>query len=277
MKVDKQIIGSSSREIVSFDSIHEFNKYICETPLNDSFRWVDISSSKQSAERLRFTGTKSFEEAQNLLKNGWDDMSNKISQRLRVDDVEIKPCMAYKNVLGIQGFQPIVPLYLQGVPQNMASRRMVPIKQKIINLNKSISYSSFWKTEDIMEESIKAFKLIKRLESQNYRCGLNIVFGADTMRNSYVVTIKVKSPNEKLNISKLTFPLINPSMLRRLIFRFIEVHPGVPKSFVGGYGSPLSDSELSEIVPGYLLPKEIKFDVDKIRSIDDLQKSLKKR
>lgn len=272
MNVNKVKEGRKQKDIVSFDSIHEFNKYICETPLNDTFRWTDLHSSKQSQERTIFTGTQSFDEAQSLLKNGWEDMSNKISQKLKADNVEIKPSMAYRNTLGVQGFQPVVPLYLQGVPQNMASRRMVPVKQKIITLNKSISYSAFWTIDGIMEESIKAFKLIKRLEAQNYRCMLNLVFGSSSSTNAYVIKIKLKSPNEKLNISKLSFPLVNPSMLRRLIFRFIEVYPGVPKSFISTYGVPVPDNELANIFSGYLLPKEIKFDVNKIKSIDDLQK-----
>ena len=46
----------------------------------------------------------------------------------------------------------------------------------------------------------------------------------------------MKSANERLNISKLAFPLVHPSMFRRLYFRFIEVYPTIPRSFTYGYG-----------------------------------------
>lgn len=259
------------RKVIEFDSIFDFNNYICDTPLNETFRWEELSSVNGIES---FTGTKSFDEAQELLKNGWSDMSKEITQKLNAKDIEIKPAMGYKQRLDVQGCQPIVPLYLQGVPTNMVSRKMVPIKQKVITLNKSINYSCGWSKKRIVEESIKAFMLIKNLEAKNYRCILNVAFGSKTKDGEYIVSVRIKSATEKLNISKMVFPLINPSMLRRLILRFLEVFPGVPRSFVFGYGTPIADSEMKKVFNGYLLPKEILFDVSKIKSIDDLQKNL---
>jgi hypothetical protein len=84
----------------------------------------------------------------------------------------------------------------------------------------------------------------------------------------------VKNATEKLNLSKLAFPLVHPSMLRRLYLRWLEVFPGVPKSFVGGYGHPMSIDEMKDVVDfekaEYILPAKITADVDNINTIDDL-------
>ena len=255
------------KEIVDFNSLKEFYDYINKTPFNNVFKNKEHSSSSTS--RTSWYGTDSFEEATDLFIHGWKDMSNKLEQRIKAES-KMESSFGYKNVLDVQGYQPVVPLYLQGVPTNMMRRKMVPIKSKIITVNKSVNYSGLWNVSDMEDESIKAFKIIKKLEAQGYRCNLNIVLGT-TSDISFYVRIRVKSASEKLNISKLAFPMVHPSMLRRLLFRFIEVHPTVTKEFIFGYGSPISASSMREVFGDYTIPEKIYKDVDKIKSLDDLK------
>ena len=153
------------------------------------------------------------------------------------------------------------------------------MKQKVVTLNKSLDYSSRVTTEQIVEESIKAFRIIQKLESQNYRVNLNLVVGVSGVRGwsmptneKYFIKIRLKSANEKLNISKLSFPLVHPSMLRRLYFRFIEVHPPVSYQFKDGYGRPQEPSVLRAIWPDdILLPQFINKDIEKINTLEDLE------
>ena len=256
-------------EVIEYDSLNEFYKYICDTPFNDAFRWESHSSVEGS---YRFTKTEDFNEAVELFKNGWSDMATKLVQKLKVIESKTEPTMKPKNVLGVAGYQAIVPLYLQGVPNNMVTKKMTPIKQKVITLNKSVDYNGGVSTDQIIEESIKAMQIVKKFEAQGYRCNLNIVIGSSEQNLKLYVKIKIKSANEKLNVSKLAFPLVHPSMLRRLFFRFIEVYPHVTKSFVSGYGSPATSNEMRNIFKGeYLLPNFIKKDVNTIKTIDDLE------
>lgn len=156
----------------------------------------------------------------------------------------------------------------------MITKKMMPVKQKIIILNKSIDYKDSVSAGQIIEGSIKEMQIIKKLEAQGYRCNLNIVFGttAGYPSRQFVVKVRIKSANEKLNVSKLAFPLVHPSMLRRLFFRFIEVYPNITDAFVGGYGSPATSTEMRKIFKGeYLLPNFIRKDVNKINGIDDFE------
>lgn len=260
-------------ETVKFNSLSEFYEYITNTPLNDVFRWGSLSSVTGSKD---FTQTESFEEATEMFKNGWSDMAANLNQKLKVADSKLQVKMKPKTTLSVAGYQAIVPLYLNGVPNNMVNKKMTPVKQKVITLNKSINYSGGVSTKIIIDQSIKAMQIIKKLEAQGYRCNLNIVMGVDEKSDDkgILLKIRIKSANEKLNVSKLAFPLVHPSMLRRLIFRFIEVHPTVTKSFRYGYGHPIEDGRMRSLVGDkeYLLPAFIDVDINKINSIEDLSR-----
>lgn len=265
---------NGNKEIIEYNSLHEFYEYLINTPFNKAFCYAKHSSADNSYKTYTLTKTKDFNEAVELFKNGWSDTATKLVQRLKVKEQTTEPIMKPKNVLGVVGYQAIVPLYLQGVPNNMIAKKMTPIKQKVITLNKSIDYNGGVSADKIIEESIKAMQIVKKLEIQGYRCNLNIVLGATAGYPSkqFVVKVRIKSVNEKMNVSKLAFPLVHPSMLRRLFFRFIEVYPNVTKSFVDCYGTPATSSELRSIFEGeYLLPNFIKKDVNTIKTIDDLE------
>ena len=269
MNIQKQ----GKMQKIEFNSLEEFYRYICETPLNDTFRFSRLASIESDE---RFTNTKSFEEACDLFKNGWTQMSETLKNRLKVEG-KFEPTLTSKNVQDVQGYHPIVPLYLMGVPNNMVSRKMVPMKQKIVTLNKSFDYNCRVKVEQIIDESIKALRIIQKLESQNYRVNLNIIIGVSGgigkhSDEKYFIKIRLKSANEKLNISKLSFPMVHPSMLRRLYFRFMEVYPGVSEYFRTGYGTPQQPQMLRVIWPDdILLPQFINKDIDKINTLEDLE------
>lgn len=264
---------NSKTEVIEFDNLKEFYDYLCKTPFNEAFRWEKHSSVDGDK---HWTKTESFDEAVQLFKNGWSDMASNLVQKLKVIESKTEPMMKPRNKLDVVGYQPIVPLYLQGVPNNMMNKKMVPVKQKILTLNKSIDYHGGVSANQIVEESIKAMQIVKKLESQGYRCNLNIVLGTSAGwgkdAKQFIIKLRIKSANEKLNVSKLAFPLVHPSMLRRLFFRFIEVYPHVTKNFTHGYGAPATSSEMRNIFKGeILLPNFITKDVNQIGGVGDLE------
>jgi len=262
---------TSKTEVIEFDSLKEFYDYCVNTPFNEAFCWAEhcsVSGNKH------FTQTENFQEAVELLKNGWSDMATKLVQKLKVIENQVQPSMKPKNIMSMAGYQAIVPVYLNNQPNAMLAKKNVPVKQKVITVNKSIDYNSSVKADTIVEESIKAMQVVKKLEAQGLRVNLNIVLGsaAGHPEKQFILKIRIKSANERLNVSKLAFPLVHPSMLRRLFFRFVEVYPKFTSAFVGGYGRPATSSELRDMFKGeYLLPNFIKKDVNAIKTIDDLE------
>lgn len=264
---------NNTTEVIEYDSLQDFYKYICDTPFNEAFRWANHKSITKG---YNFTKTNNFDEAIELFRNGWSDMATKLTQKLKLIESKTEPTMKPRNSTGVCGYQAIVPMYLNGQPNNMLNKKMVPVKQKVVTINKSIDYHGGTSSDTIIEESIKALQIIKKIEAQGYRCNLNLVLGSSEGYGSYekkfIIKVRIKSANEKLNVSKLAFPLVHPSMLRRLFFRFIEVYPNVTKEFINGYGRPAKSYELRSIFKGeYLLPNFIQKDVSKINTIEDLE------
>lgn len=259
-----------NKSISKFDSINEFYKYLCDTPFNEAFRWAEHSSVDGS---YRFTQTYNFDEAVNLMKNGWSDMAKKLNAKLQVNEKQNAMVNKRKMVNSVAGFQPIVPLYLAGVPTNMVQQKMVPVKQKVVNITKSISYNASVSTEIIIEESVKAMQIVKKLEAMGYRVNLSIALGSIRSDRQLFSKVCIKHANEKLNVSKLAFPLVHPSMLRRLFFRFIEVCPDTTNNFVRGYGTAATADQIKKVYSeDIILPAKFKGNVENIHSLEDLIK-----
>ena len=268
---EKYVEGVGKVEFVEFDSLHDFKNYIMNTPINEAFTRSGKRSSITGT--LKFTQTNSFEEAMNLFTDGWTSMSTEINNKLSVGHGAMVNERAMQKVLSVQGFQPVVPLYLSGVPQNMVSTRFKVMKKKVITIDKDVCYASRTKSEDIVKESVKALAIVKKLESQNYRVNLNVVFCPEAGGKEFCFKVKIKSSNERLNIGKMSFPLVHPSMLRRLFLRLEEVHPTVTRGFTNAYGYPMLQSDVVKCFKDdFVLPRFIDVDINNIKSIDDLYK-----
>ena len=283
---------------VDYDSIGEFYNYI--TKHQENKVWSDVldvnkrlNEGKSERQRMAmkdfpchsmrttkdtktFTGTSSFDEAVELFKNGIPDESEKLTKMLK-SEKKLAPTSGLKRVNSMQGFQPNVPLYLMGVPTNMISQQMKPVKKKVLNLYADISYLAHNSADTIRRECIKKFRIISKLESQSYRVNLFLFVGTyaryGNNKQGFLTVIKLKSANERLNISKLAFPLVHPSMLRRLWFRWLETYETVRcTDFRGGYGSTFGIADVKRYLnDGFVLPTHIYVDVDDIKDLKDLE------
>ena len=231
---DVKTVSMGIWKVVEFESLQEFYEYITNTPTNKAFAYRESlrDLSSHSYRRSEWYGTESFEEASELFRNGWTIGAQNLTQKLKLAEANKEVQNTYKSILDVCGYQAIVPLYLNGVPNNMINKKIVPVKKKVITINKALSCSCSVSSETMMEESVKAFQIIKKIEATGIRVNLNLMISTGHV----CVKIKLKSASERLNISKLAFPLVHPSMFRRLYFRFIEVYPTMPRSFTYGYG-----------------------------------------
>ena len=263
MKETKLNVGAFVKAYVrEFSSLNDFETYITNTPLNDTFRWTKLASVSGSED---FTGTQSYEQAVEMFKNGWQSKAEELTKKLKVIQNQVIDAQVQKVIFDVVGFQASVPRYLQGIPTNMVNKKLVPIKQKIVTINKDISYNCGITTEQIVEASIQTLQLVKRIEAQGIRVNLNLIWGVKASGSNEIVKIRLKSANERVNISKLAFPLVHPSMLRRLCFRYLEVAPTITHGYLYGYGSPLDGSQLKTYCKDeYVLPRLFNGDLSKL-------------
>ena len=204
-----------------------------------------------------FTGTKNFEEAKDLLLHGWEHGTIEIKRKVETRNTGVM--LKQKNVYDVAGYQCSVPRYLQGIPTNMINKKSIPQKNKVITINKMCSYSARVSSSTIKTESVKVLQLVNRMEKQGYRVNLNVLFGT-VKRNISVIKVRIKSSSQKLNIKQTAFPLVHPSMLRRIIFAVLErseecSHYG----FERGYGMPADEYTYKKTLNKgeYLIPPEL--------------------
>lgn len=262
MKETNTTNNGTTTNIREFTSLNEFEQYITNTPINKAFQWKKLQSVEHG---FGFTQTHNYEEATELFKNGWNDMAQKLTKKLNVIKNQVVDAQVQKILYDVVGFQCSVPRYLQGIPTSMVNKKLVPVKQRVITLNKDISYNAFTTTEEIVEASTQTLQLIKKIEAQGIRVNLNLIFGSTAGSTKEVVKIRLKSANERLNVSKLAFPLVHPSMLRRLLFRYMETAPTVTSEYTWGYGKPLDGSQLkTHCKDEYVLPRLFDGDISKL-------------
>lgn len=241
MKLSK--INSNGYKIYmeEYNSISEFIQTINSKPQNP-----EITSKQSEFGRYSFTGTHDYNEAENLLLHGWVEESEKLNEMLKLKTLKEK---SVKNIYDVAGFQCSVPRYLQGIPTNMINQKVVTKKQKVITITKNISYSAYVKKETIEQESIKVLQLVNNLEKQGYRVILNVTM-IDKSKNENIILcnkVRIKNASERLNLSKVSFPMVHSSYLRRIMFRWIETFEYTTKSFDTNYGVPVKCEDFNKI------------------------------
>ena len=108
--MDKKIIFNK------FDSLEAFSNWLQVTP--QTAKGKELNESVTNS--FSFTGTESFEVAQNLLKYGDKENADKIAATIRKIKAQGKGNETRNKLYNSPcGFMPIVPKVLAGDPQNM--------------------------------------------------------------------------------------------------------------------------------------------------------------
>lgn len=237
-----------------FDSVLDVKRFIDNEKAGNNFkvRKGGLSSINRGYD---FTGTNSYQEAEDLFLHGWDYMAKELTKSIKVGDTGVR--QRNKNAYGVAGYQACVPRYLQGMPDSMIYSKRVPVKDKVITVNKCITYNYKTKTNKILNESVKVLMLVRKLESEGYKVNLNI-FNATERNGVYSFQkICIKRASNRLNIKQTAFPLVHPSMLRRIGFAVIERSRECDTvRFADNYGYPVIKHEcFKDIMNGeYLIP-----------------------
>ena len=240
MKLSK--INSNGYKIYmeEYNSISEFIQTINSRQQNPK-----ITSKVSKFGEYSFTGTHDYNEAENLLLHGWVEESEKLNEMLKLKTIKEK---SVKNTYDVAGFQCSVPRYLQGIPTNMINQKVVTKKQKVITITKNITYSACVSKKTIEEESVKVLQLVNNLEKQGYRVILNVTFIARKGDVILCNKTRIKNASERLNLSKVSFPMVHSSYLRRILFRWMERFEYTTKPFDATYGTSVKCEEFNNIL-----------------------------
>jgi hypothetical protein len=224
----------------AFSNISEFYNFIQKTPRRNSAR----ASSEETGDSS-WRGTETLQEAYDLLLSGDEDLYKKFQEK---KDIEIEKMLG--NVVNkrkvkndVVGFQPNVPNFLLGLPNDMINEIPNKVSQKILNIVLCMSVSAGVKAETLQSIGMKYIQVIDLLEKSGYRVNLYLAHAGQEDDEINMCMIRIKTDREPFNIKKCVFPIAHPSMFRRIMFRWIECCDVDNELTSWGYGRPLEEKE----------------------------------
>lgn len=227
-------VNGDRMTLMQFQSITDLDDYLSTATENVVFRGKTLESRKTS--NPSFHGTKSWEEAHSLLVQGWSPEAEKLENRLRSETIPdaIKRAV---SVYDFAGQTACVPRYLNGMPDSMINRKMITRKAPVVELFRGITYPHYYTQKQIEDDGLYTLQLVQELERRNVRVKLHVYHTTHEIQ-THGMTLVIKQPEERLNVSKIAFPLVHTSMLRRVAWRVLETNQDVVDyRLYAGYGS----------------------------------------
>jgi hypothetical protein len=224
--------------VVRFESITDFTEHV----KGRRGKGAATKSEDISDRRSRFTMSDSFEQAVDIASEGVDvrsvaEQADKIKQRLGNNQTQ-----DFDTVWDVAGDIPDVGLYLAGEPECML--RYVPQKAAAhIDLVVSGEEAGAADAEAIQQRAAGIASLCELLEEANIYASVYVAYSAASSKRCDVVMIKAKDYSDMVDQGRLSGALW-PSTLRRLMFKYIEMH--LPEESRSDYGKVLNEHELKK-------------------------------
>lgn len=223
--------------VYQFSNINEFIKKLDSTECRSS---MDPSSHRDS--RNQSCGCSNYQESRDLLKYGWKEQSMKLTVELRKIDKGMT-AIKTKTRYDLAGHAPQVARYLMNQPMSMIRNERVEKETRILNVYQQIGTAGMVTNSQMIKEATQIMLQIQQLELQGFRVNLYLMDGALSLvgrkREKACLTIKLKSANEPLNISKLSFVMCHPAMARIFVFEATENFTDIFLGDWHSYGAPL--------------------------------------
>lgn len=225
-----------------FDSVLQFSDYLDNGTTQPDFKKEEYS---QKEGRDSWFGTPNYNTARDLLLFG------DANSAARVNAAGLK-----KTIKGLQGHHaqikhftdfigscPCVPNYLSGRPDAMHNQKRVNVPKPVVNIVYQCSANGCISADEITRAAAAVLGAVVILENSGARVNLWVTELSKSDGECVGAVVRVKPADQKINLRKIAYTICHPSFLRRQMFRYIEITPNVPQSFVIGYGSAVHDTD----------------------------------
>lgn len=235
-----------------FDNITSYVRTIRTRKLNAYFADKEEQELSSVSGSLSFTGTESWEQAQDLLAFGDKKISDKV-QDLMVSERRAS-FTTYRQQIrrATHGFMPCVPAYLSNSPRAMINaNRTRPASGRVLTL--VVSQDIYWaiSVKETIDAAVKILSAVAALEKKGYRINIYALQATkeeSRAHNIYAALIKIKDAGTYFDCLKMAYPLANPSFSRRHGFRYTETCECGPKDKFSAHGYTLSKYETEEVL-----------------------------
>lgn len=201
-----------------YDSAMEVAKDCDTRPItNSSF------DDKRQKHFSDWDGVESYEQALDFLKNGHQETVESMRNQFKANISGQRKRFSFQNAP--QGFSPIVPLALKGVPNCMIDMQMTQIKAKVLDIYYDMTCSYSTDSNDIIKAGQKILGTIMELEAQGYRFNLYAVQSYSGSRDADVLIVKIKSSTQPIDLKRISFPLCHTAFFRVIGFDWYSKTP----------------------------------------------------
>lgn len=233
----------------NFSSISEALETINSRPNNHHMR--DAHSSSESGSW--FSGTSSYEEAVSLLKFGYTEPIVQVKEKLRENKrVSSKLYSSMPRPIPrnkVVGSVPNIPNALRGLPESMIAMDKTAQKRRTLSIMYGFGSSAGTDKNKLLKAGVALVSAISIIELSGIQTKLLLGFMPSQEGEEVVFpTIQIKNFGERFNLQKICFPMIHPSMFRRIGFKYLETCPLCKADFSSGYGCPPSLETLRELI-----------------------------
>lgn len=262
-----------TREIFKrYESLKAFNDYLNNGTTQPAFS--DCSHTGVES----FTGTVSYEDAEQRMMQGDSELQKKIEEagvaqtRIKVQ----KQVQRRKTYSSVVGAIPNVPAYISGAPNSMVAQRLIKTKKKVLNIGYSMTACGGVDKNDIIKASAKVVSAILNIEATGVRVNLCTLFCAKKKSNTIGLSLKIKDASRKIDTLRMSYPLAHSSFLRRQCFRWEEVTENIPECYADGYGRVPESKEQAEFFErnGMRFDKVLTFNDICYMGVDDIIKTI---
>lgn len=211
-------------EVENFSSTIDF----VESTKDRQHQNIFSGNVREHISNPKWSGCKSYEEAINYFQNGWKSKTYKqtLKKMQTINSLTTKP--SRQRFQDVAGFQPIVPNALRGLPQSMINERMIPKKSKVIDIVVSLTVNADVPSSAILKKLDEIILKVAEIEKQGFRANIIYYSGAGERESKgNMMTIKIKDAKQPININKIMFLLGHTSMLRILMFDWLERTEGL--------------------------------------------------
>jgi hypothetical protein len=227
-----QIINEKKYHRIDFDTFGEFLDYAeAQVPASERGKYDRGSTHSWSASES-FFHTKSFSEATDLLRRGWDEGTARLAELRANLDGLLHHAVTRKKANGVgydvaAGEWLDVGRYLGGEPECFGVTQdgndtASPVVTVLLNL----SASGACNEHEFFARGAIAIGLVDTLESLGHRVEFRVGTSAESAgsdragTHEFVVT--AKEPDQPLDVDRLAFLCCHPSALRRYGFSVYE-------------------------------------------------------
>lgn len=220
----------------AFQSLDEFSGYLEAgkiQPLFDRGERIASVAAKHS-----WCTTADFDEANNFLRFGDSENARRLVGGVSVPGASLAESIRARRVRCVAGSSVNVAAALAGRPKSMYKIVRKSVPAKVVNICYDTCTGSNITAADMSAAAVKLANVILSVERAGYQ--VNLYAAAVTKERNEVAGcfVRVKSAGQYCDVTRLAYCLVNPSFLRRSVFRFMEVTPGLTDSgWVPGYGS----------------------------------------